>query len=298
MNELLIIGSTCVDVIIPVERLPRTGDDLQPRGQSFAIGGCGWNVFRAARLSGAAPVFLSPVGTGVYGDMVARELSVRGIPILARATEDNGCCYCLVEQNGERTFLSVRGAEYRITREMLDALPGTYGMAYVCGMELQEPTGAEILSWLESHRETAVFYAPGPQGILLDKSRQDRVLALSPVLHLNETEALTLSGEDTPDRAAEALGRRTGNTVVITLGGDGCLCRKADGTLLHVPGVPTTVVDTIGAGDTHAGMLLGGLCRGMTLEAALEQANRAAALVVARKGADVPEAWESEVPQW
>lgn len=298
MNKLLIIGSTCVDVILELERLPGTGDDLQPSGQTFAVGGCGWNVFRAARLSGADPVFLSPVGTGIYGDMVAREFEARSVPVLARAPEENGCCYCLVEAGGERTFLSVRGAEYRVTRDMLDALPGTYDMAYVCGMELQEPTAGEMLSWLEAHRETAVFYAPGPQGVLLDKARQDRILALKPLLHLNETEAFTLSGESSPEAAAEVLGKRTGNAVVITLGGDGCLCRTADGTLLRVPGVPTAVVDTIGAGDTHAGMLLGCLHRGMALEAALERANRAAALVVARKGADVPETWESEVPQW
>ena len=291
MDQLLIMGSTCVDVIINIDRLPRTGEDLQPAGQTFAVGGCGWNVYRAARLSGDTPVFLSPVGTGVYGDMVAREFSARGVPILARSTEDNGCCYCLVEQSGERTFLSVRGAEYRITRDMLDALPGRYDMAYICGMELQEPTAGEMLAWLETHRETAVFYAPGPQGVLLDKPRQDRILALKPVLHLSEGEARILSGEASPEAAAEALFRRTGNTVVVTLGGDGCLCRKSDGTLLHIPGVPTAVADTIGAGDTHAGMLLGCLHQGMALAPALERANRAAALVVARKGADVPEHW-------
>ena len=293
MDQLLIIGSTCVDVIIGLERLPRTGDDLQPKGQSFAVGGCGWNVFRAARLAGAAPVFLSPVGTGVYGDMVAREFSARGVPILARVPEENGCCYCLVEENGERTFLSVRGAEYRITRTMLDALPGRYAMVYICGMELQEPTAGDTLSWLEDCRETAVLYAPGPQGVLLDTARQDRVLALRPILHLNETEALTLSGKTSPEAAAVTLGGRTGNIVVITLGRAGCLCRKADGTLLRVPAPAVMVADTLGAGDTHAGVLLGCLHQGMALETALDRANRAAAIVVSRKGADVPESWES-----
>ena len=53
------------------------------------------------------------------------------------------------------------------------------------------------------------------------------------------------------------------------------------------------VADTIGAGDTHAGVLLGCLHQGMALETALDRANRAAAIVVSRKGADVPESWES-----
>lgn len=297
MDKLLIMGSTCVDVILEIDRLPRTGEDLQPKGQSFTIGGCGWNVYRAARLSGAAPVFLSPVGTGLYGDMVAQEFANRGVPVLARADGENGCCYCLVDADGERTFLSVRGAEYQITRKMLDGLPGQYRMAYICGMELQEPTAADMLDWLEAHRETAVFYAPGPQGVLLEEPRQERILALRPILHLSEPEARILSGADTPEAAAEALWRRTGNTVVVTLGGDGCLCRTADGAALRVPPVTVTVADTIGAGDTHAGMLLGCLHQGMALKDALALANRASAAVVARRGADIPEALECLPPK-
>lgn len=292
MDDLLIIGSTCVDVIIPIDRLPKTGEDIQSPGQTFSVGGCGWNVYRAARLSGARPVFLSPVGSGAYGDLVAREFSAWGLPAPARVPQENGCCYCLVEAGGERTFLSVRGAEYRVTREMLDALPGTFAMAYVCGMELQEPTGADMLDWLEAHRETAVFYAPGPQGVLLDKARQGRIFALGPILHLSEPEALILSGADTPDDAAKRLADRTGNAVVITLGSDGCLCRTATGDLLRVPAVPAAVADTIGAGDTHAGMLLGCLYQGMALNTALDMANRAAAAVVARQGADIPRTME------
>lgn len=293
MNDLLIIGSTCVDVIIEIDRLPKTGEDIQSTCQTFSVGGCGWNVYRAARMSGARPVFLSPVGAGAYGAMVEREFVRRGVPILARSENDNGCCYCLVEAGGERSFLSVRGAEYRVDRAMLDRLTGNYSMAYVCGMELQEPTAGEILDWLEARRETAVFYAPGPQGVLLDPARQDRVLALGPVLHLSEEEARILSGKADPGEAAAALGARTGNTVVITLGSAGCLARTADGTVLRVPAPAVTVADTIGAGDTHAGVLLGCLHRGADLETALVRANAAAALVVSRKGADLPEAWES-----
>lgn len=292
MNGLLIIGSTCVDVIIQIDRLPKTGEDIQSTSQTFAIGGCGWNVYRAARMSGARPDFLSPVGKGAYGEMVEREFSRRGVPVLARSKAENGCCYCLVEQSGERSFLSIRGAEYRVERPMLDALTGTYAMAYVCGMELQEPTAGEILDWLEARRETAVFYAPGPQGVLLDKPRQERILALRPVLHLSEEEARILSGQRDPAQAAAALCARTGNLVVVTLGSAGCLCHTPDGTVLRVPAPAVTVADTIGAGDTHAGVLLGCLHRGVALEQALTQANAAAARVVSRIGADLPEAWE------
>ena len=40
-NQVLVIGSTCVDVIIRVDHLPHTEENLHPDGQQFAIGGCG-----------------------------------------------------------------------------------------------------------------------------------------------------------------------------------------------------------------------------------------------------------------
>lgn len=52
-KNVLVIGSTCVDVIIRVDHLPRTEENLHPESQRFAIGGCAYNVAnilgRAAR---------------------------------------------------------------------------------------------------------------------------------------------------------------------------------------------------------------------------------------------------------
>jgi len=45
------------------------------------------------------------------------------------------------------------------------------------------------------------------------------------------------------------------------------------------------VVDTIGAGDSHAGAPLLGLCRGMPLEISLAMANGVSAAVVQTSGA-------------
>lgn len=289
-GKLLIIGSTCVDVVIPLERLPVTGEDLQSEKQTFTVGGTGWNVCRAAMLTGVKPVFLSPVGGGPYGQQVEAAFARRGLEILARPKGENGCCYCLVEADGERTFLCVRGAEYEIRTEWLDSLQDSYGLCCINGMELQDsPTGDNILDWLERHREIPVFYAPGPRGVLMEAARQDRVMALKPIIHLNRQEALTLSGAEEPAAAALALHRQTGNLVFVTLGPDGCICADRHGGLLQIPGVPTTVADTIGAGDTHAGVVLGCLYQGKDLKTAIQLANRVAAEVVSRVGADIPE---------
>ena len=62
----------------------------------------------------------------------------------------------------------------------------------------------------------------------------------------------------------------------------------AEGVRMGVPEEKETaahVVDTIGAGDSHAGATLLGLCRGMTLKSSLAMANRVSAAVVETDGA-------------
>ena len=61
-----------------------------------------------------------------------------------------------------------------------------------------------------------------------------------------------------------------------------------DGKLLHAEGRKVKVKDTIGAGDSHAGTMLGCLYQGMDLIEAMSLANRVAAEVVSREGADIP----------
>jgi fructokinase len=67
-------------------------------------------------------------------------------------------------------------------------------------------------------------------------------------------EAALMTGEDDPDRAANALLKAGARLVVITLGAEGALLRgelRAD-----VRGVPVDVVSTVGAGDVLTGVLV------------------------------------------
>ena len=82
--------------------------------------------------------------------------------------------------------------------------------------------------------------------------------------------------------------------VLITLGSEGVFYRLGDATGV-VPGVPTKVADTNGAGDTFFGAVLSRLSRraqgaleGLTkeeLEEILTFANRAASVTCSRSGA-------------
>ena len=77
--------------------------------------------------------------------------------------------------------------------------------------------------------------------------------------------------------------------AVITLGPGGGVAIEPGGNITRVPGFPTTVVDTVGAGDTFmAGLLDGWVKLRLGLEGSLERGAAAASIVCSRRGAQPP----------
>lgn len=293
-GKTLVLGSTVVDVIVKVPRLPATAQDVNIISQRHQLGGCAYNVAHILTLAGVEHQLCAPVGCGMYGNFVARSLEEKGIPLFARLEDvANGCCYCLVEPSGERTFLSHHGAEYLFRREWFtpQVLAGTDSI-YICGLELEEATSPALVDFLEELRrgkefcQLQIFFAPGPRITAIDASLMDRMLALSPVVHLNESEIQSFAGGATLEDAMERLWQRTGNSVVVTRGEQGACCIH-QGQVHYMDGCKAVVVDTIGAGDAHIGSVIAALHQGLELPQAVRRANRVAAAVVSITGASL-----------
>ena len=163
MKKTLVIGSTVVDIIIGVKSLPKTQEDTHTTFHKMNLGGCAFNVSEILRQSKTPYVLCSPVGSGAYGDFVSKKLEEKNIPIFVKTPEiENGCCYCFVEESGERTFISHHGAEYLFSKEwMLNINLSDFDSVYICGLEIEEKTGPEIVSWLEEIKEynLKIFFA-------------------------------------------------------------------------------------------------------------------------------------------
>ncbi|MDO4647964.1 MAG: PfkB family carbohydrate kinase [Eubacteriales bacterium] len=291
MKKVLVIGSTVVDVIVNlVDHLPRTGEDVHVKSQHMSLGGCAYNVSDSIRHFEVPYVLFSPVGTGAYGQFVRDNLASRGITTpIPTPDQDNGCCYCFVENTGERTFICYHGAEYLFRKEWFDLLDlSEFDAVYICGLEIEETTGPVIVDFLEAHPWLRIFFAPGPRLNVISPELLERLYRLSPVLHLNETEALTVSGCTDVSSAAHWLYNLTHNTVIVTLGEQGCF--YYDGSKENLlPSIPVSPVDTIGAGDSHIGAVIACLQKGDDLETAIAKANQVSAAVVATSGALLPD---------
>jgi 5-dehydro-2-deoxygluconokinase len=87
--------------------------------------------------------------------------------------------------------------------------------------------------------------------------------------------------EPDPERAASALLARGPDVAIVKLGPGGVMAMGASGTVM-VPPAKVEVVNGLGAGDAFGGALCHGLLEGWPLQATLEFANTAGAIVASR----------------
>jgi fructokinase len=110
---------------------------------------------------------------------------------------------------------------------------------------------------------------------------------------LNEAELDQLQGRqgDLPSRAGDFLQQHALKGLVVTRGSKGaCLLMQNQAAFDVAPVEALRVVDTVGAGDALAAVLLLGLNLGWPMRQTLERAQHFASAVVGQRGATVHEA--------
>ena len=293
-KKILVIGSTVVDVHIFVDHLPTLEEDINPKGQKMMLGGCAYNVADMIRLWKEPYTLFSPVGTGIYGEYIEKELTKRNIPISLTSDAENGCCYCLIDKHGQRTFLSVHGTEYKFESKNFEKLDmNQYDMIYVCGLEVEELTGENIISFLEDNQDKYICYAPGPRLLHIDLKKNQKMMSLANLIHLNQTEAKSylekLGVETTHSRdVAEKIYETLKTTSVIT-NGDQAVFLCEDDTVKMIDVKAVEQVNGTGAGDGHIGTILALLHKGFSLEESIRYANEVSARIVQTNASTLPE---------
>ncbi|WP_230350694.1 PfkB family carbohydrate kinase [Lelliottia sp. WAP21] len=288
-RPVTVLGAAVIDVIADAYALPWRGCDIELKQQGVNIGGCALNIAIALKRLGVPAQNALPVGHGVWADIIRQAMARQGLQSAVEAESgDNGWCLALVEPDGERTFMSFSGVENQWQQSWLDALTvPAQSLVYLSGYQLASPCAALLTHWLEGLESVTPFIDFGPRIEDISDEIMARVMACKPIVSLNRQEA---------ERAAERLGVDTpslgrvwqthyGSPLIIRHDKDGAWFYDGEHQS-HVPAFSATVVDTIGAGDSHAGGTLAGLAAGWTLEESVRLGNAVAAWVVSHRGGD------------
>lgn len=210
------------------------------------------------------------------------------VPIARAPDLDAGFCVALIDDHGERTFITSAGAEGTLTTSDLALLdPARGDVVLVSGYNVMYPGQATIvLEWLASlSGDVVVAFDPSDRVKDIPTEHLTAMLRRADWMLCNESEAATLTGDVTLDASIVSLARLTGrHGVVVRHGATGCTVAEPGRAVRQVPGVKSNVVDTNGAGDTHNGVFLAELCRGTDVREAALRANVAASLAIATLG--------------
>lgn len=275
MNEVMVIGSSNVDVIAQVQRFPAPGETIFGTDVLRAGGGKGMNQAVAAVRLGLSPVsFVTALGSDPDGDWLAELADADNITSVATRTQSpTGTALITVDAAGENTIVVIPGANMYVTAEQAEA-----------AVRERRPSVVSLCLEIPMQTVTAAARAGREVGatVVLNPSPfqplPDELVEAVDVMVLNELEVEQLAGHawERQQEAAQGWFASHGLTAVVTLGSRGAAVLQAD-DLRHVHAPKVAAVDTTGCGDAFTGAFGTQLAQGSSPTEAATFACRVAA---------------------
>ncbi|PSW20490.1 kinase [Photobacterium sanctipauli] len=286
-RQVCVVGAAVVDIVVDTPMLPSRGGDIEVAEKGIHVGGCALNIAITLKRLGIESLNALPIGKGNWASLIETTIAEKGIVSDFRNERgDNGWCMALVEPDGERTFISVSGVENDWDENLLAGIElADDALVYMSGYQLASESGKTLVAWLESQPSTVdVFVDFGPRIADIPPQLFSRLLALKPIVSLNRQEAEVL-GMTSAQAFCESWFDKYQCPLILRIDSDGALFADANASG-NVSPFKANVVDTIGAGDSHAGGVLAGLAAGWELPDAVLLGNAVASFVVSHQGGD------------
>ncbi|CAB4546742.1 RbsK Sugar kinases, ribokinase family [Candidatus Nanopelagicaceae bacterium] len=290
--KVLCIGDVMLDVVTKIEVMPSEinyGSDT-PAKISTHGGGAAGNVAAWLTRTDARATIVGHVGNDAAGSALVSEFDALGVRHHNLVVENghSGVVVVLVDPTGERTMFPDNGANSGLHIGDLPELEG-FNAVYISGYSPLDPlslTGVkEMIAKIRSAGIT-IYFDPASVGGMKEVAIEEvkSWLPLMDVILLNEEEAIYLSGASDIEVALDYLLTQC-QTVVIKRGSHGAIGKSRGGESVSVPAIPTTVVDTTGAGDSFAAGFISYFATKKDLARALMAGAEVAAHCVAIVGA-------------
>jgi len=298
-------------------------DLFQTHAEGFADaflplpGGCAYNTSIAISRLGVPAAFFGRISNSFFGDLQIKRLRENNVKtdLVIRCEQNTILAFIKVEEVKEPqyAFYEEGTADKLLLPEHLPQLPpDTKCVVFGSISMAMEPIGATIENFiLKEARQKVTAFDPNIRPFII-KDRQaylnrfERLAAASTIVKISLEDFGFIQSNPQPEKALEKLTALGTRLAIVTLGPDGsaAMLRRDDGSVIKTGAGGVKVanpVDTVGAGDTFMGAFLACLeikgklthngIAGLSedeLNSALVFANKAAAIVCSRRGAQPP----------
>ena len=284
--KVLCFGSLNIDYTYKVPHFVKKGETLASERLQVFGGGKGLNQSVALAKAGTEVYHAGSIGQdGMFLLDMLKDAGANTDFVKILDTVRTGNAIIQNDKSGDNCIILYGGANQAITREQVDEVMSHFesGDYLVLQNEINE------LGYIvEKAHEKGMIIVLNPSPM------NEKILALPlDVINyfiLNEVEAAQIlgkedKGEESWEQIADDLLKKFPQaTIVLTMGSEGSVFKNQKETVCQSI-YKVQAVDTTAAGDTFSGYFIGGILGGLSAKEAMDQASKASAIAVTRKGA-------------
>lgn len=258
-----------------IDMIVHTGEaliDFIPHGQPYgepwyqpSPGGSPYNTAIACARLEVPNAFLGKVSNDFFGDQLVFNLKKNnvGTELIVRSDKPSTLAFVKKEDDGQPryAFFSNGAAHVDLRADDLPTLPReALAIQFGSISLIPAPVSDTILALVEAERKRVVSFDPNVRKSLIAdeadyRERIRRAVAASTIVKVSDEDMEWYSSSS--DLAAGARGMiAAGASLVVLTEGEKGAHAFCGGRSVSVPAIPTTVSDTVGAGDSfHAALL-------------------------------------------
>lgn len=264
MNKpyVCIIGGANADITCEVYTEIKTKDSNPGRAR-VSCGGVARNIAENLARLGVEVVLITVLGTDAHADAIRKNALECGIDITHSLVVDGeSSCYVSINDVDKDMFVGVASMDVlnRLTSEFLETKADIINGAECVITDTNIP---QCLEYITTHARPPIFLDPvsAKKTVIADGLLKNLYCIKPNVYEAEILSGIKITDEQSAYRAAKKISERNISVVYISCGADGVYCYK-DGEMRHVECIPTTPVNTTGAGDSFMAGAVYGYLRG------------------------------------
>ncbi|MBR6784703.1 MAG: ribokinase [Clostridia bacterium] len=282
-----VMGSINMDMILNMQRVPETGENVLGTNYGYANGGKGANQAVGLSRLGAQTKMIGKVTDDANGHKLLENLKKNNIDVSAVSLggTQTGLAAIIIDGDGKNRIVVYEGANAEIDpAEAASFIDNSIDLLLV-QFETDEKVVAECINKAVANGVVTVMDCGPAKPFALENMQGITIITPNE----SETKALTDIYPETDEdifKASEILFERSkAKYVVLKLGERGC--SVFDGNNIRImPAYTANVVDTTAAGDCFTAAMALEYIRTGDIFTACDMGNKAGSIAVSRMGAD------------